>query len=73
MLLRQDRDRVYLGLLNWSNDATVTLSATTADGVPFPKNGKVRDVWTGAEIEIKKGRLVRELAPHQSLLLTWSK
>ena len=73
VLLRQDRDRVYLGLLNWSDDATVTLSATTADGVPFPKNGKVRDVWTGAEIEIKKGRLVRELAPHQSLLLTWSK
>ena len=72
VLLRQDRDRVYLGLLNWSNDATVTLTATSADGVPFPKNGKVRDVWTGAEIQIDNGRLSRELAPHQSLLLTWT-
>jgi len=73
VLLRDEADRCYLGLINWSNDKTVTLSVTPDMAVPFPKSGVVRDLWTNKEVVIKNGKLSKDLLPHKSILLTWQK
>lgn len=41
VLLREEKSHYLLGLFNWDDEATVTVSATEAMGVVFPVSGRL--------------------------------
>ena len=73
VVLREEENYCLLGLLNWDDAESVTVSASRALGVPFPASGTVRDVWTGAPVHVAGGTYAETLAPHHSRLLVWEK
>ncbi|TFG72732.1 MAG: hypothetical protein E4H27_02090 [Anaerolineales bacterium] len=68
----QELDDMYrLGIINWSDQAQTKVFVFDQHRLESP--GTLTDVWSGVEYSPNDGKYVLELAPHASVLLSWTR
>lgn len=73
VLLAEREEYYLLGIVNWNHEKPITVTLDAKSGVPFPADGCMKEVWTGAEVKLTTRHHQVKLQPHQVRLYTWPK